>query len=200
MSVIMTTMRRKANEMAKRYRGIDLNNLIWDLIEDWDAAVLGFGDGNGFASWCDTMVDNVPAAERKALSYDGAVRSRSSDPVHYTDYRGMPFFDPGNLTYSRAFHSLVMYANPNFNSTQGNWNNKTKGDLIEAALGAAWRNPADPEWASFRDRLEAVVYATIALENALADVDVEVGKNAMLWADFVDELRIVLRRRQGPAA
>ena len=95
---------------------------------------------------------------------------------------------------------MVMYANGKFNSTQGDWNNKTKGDLIEAALGAAWGNPADPEMASFRDRLEAVVYATIALENMLADVDVEVGKNAMLWADFVDELRIVLRRRQRRAA
>ena len=126
MSVIMTTL-LKANEMAKRYRGIDLNNLIWDLIEDWDAAVLGFGDGNGFASWCDTMVDNVPAAERKALSYDGAVRSRSSDPVHYTDYRGMPFFDPGNLTYSRAFHSLVMYAHGNFNSTHGGLEQRDEG-------------------------------------------------------------------------
>ena len=82
----------------------------------------------------------------------------------------------------------------------GDWNNETKGNLIEAALGAAWGNPADPEMASFRDRLEAVVYATIDLENALAGVDVEVGKNAMLWAAFVDELRIVLRRRQGPAA
>ena len=53
---------------------------------------------------------------------------------------------------------------------------------------------------SIRDRLEAVAYATIALENAFANVDVEVGKNAMLWAVFVDELRLVLRRRHCRAA
>ena len=129
------------------------------------------------------------------MSHDGAVRSRPGDWVDFIDSNGVKYFDPTNLTYARAFDSLVMHADGKFQSTQGWWKNGTKGDLCECALALAWRDPAASEWAGFRDRLEKVVYAVIELETAFTLVDWQVRHGQFLWSAFIDELRRILSRR-----
>ena len=72
--------------------------------------------------------------ERKTFSHSGALLTRGLQPVHYIcPVTGDRYFDPGNYIYSMSFNMFFPALTDRYN-----WNQETKGDIIEALMGLAY--------------------------------------------------------------
>ena len=82
-------------------------------------------------------MENILHAERKTLSYSGAIRCRDTaqDPVDWCGASTGDVFDPGNTVYARALEMLC----PGLRRERG-WNNETAGDIFEACLGRVYED------------------------------------------------------------
>jgi len=73
----------------------------------------------------------LPAAYRKTLSHEGAVRSTSTlHPIHGCDDHIGNYFDPGNKVYAMTLRAVC----PEL--LQVGYNDNTLGDICEAWLAA----------------------------------------------------------------
>ena len=167
------------------------------LIIAWDSAV-GHMNCQGFAEWIDDIMMNMSKLSRKSLSHRGAVRvTRPRDEQYtcWTDARAggvpVPYFDAGNYTYARAARSALLWARHDQPAVNASYNDETWGDIIECGLAMAYDVP-DPGNVSFRDRLEALVLATMDLTSFLPGLVCE----AEMWAYVIDDIRIILLRAE----
>ena len=167
------------------------------LIIDWDAAV-GHMNCQGFAVWIDDIMMNMRKPIRISLSHRGAVRVTRPRDGQYTcwaDARAggvpVPYFDAGNYTYARAARSALLWARHDQPAVTAFCNDETWGDIIECGLAMAYDVP-NPANDSFRDRLEALVLATMDLTSFLPGLVCE----AEMWAYVIDDIRINLLRAE----
>ena len=164
------------------------------LIIAWDAAVENM-NCQGFAVWVDDIMMNMSKPSRKSLSHRGAVRVTRPRDEHvspcWTDARAggvsVRYFDAGNLTYARAAQSALLWGRHDQPAVAAFYNDETWGDIIECGLALAFDVP-DNGNISFRDRLEALVLATMDLTTALSSLVLE----AKMWAYTIDEIRLIL--------
>ena len=109
-----------------------------------------------FRSWLD-----LPKTDRKAWSYCGGLRTRSSEAAELifrpcVEYRVEDYFDPGNDIYAYAFKSLW----PRVASENG-LGVVSIGDIFESVLGFQWIHHARTSegWLSVAQWIDAYVYA-----------------------------------------
>ena len=97
---------------------------LQDLITNMDTKVFS----HLVQAWMD-----MPRSTRKNLSYNGALRSRQGDPVHYhCPVTCQNYFDPTNWIYENALKLLA----PEL--TNFPWNAETRGDICESIMGFAF--------------------------------------------------------------
>ena len=100
---------------------------------------------------------------RKFLSHFGAVeKTDPKHPCHYhCELSGKEYFDPGNWCYSLVFDIITGQSL----NKDINWNQETKGDIIEGLLGYHWfRERIFPEfqWVAKGDVIERHVPRALA--------------------------------------
>ena len=100
-------------------------------------------------------------------------------------------FDAGNYTYVRAARSALLWARHDQPAVVVSYNDETWGDIIECGLAMAYDVP-NPANDSFRDKLEALVLATMDLTSSLTGLVCE----AQMWAYVIDDIRIILLRAE----
>ena len=131
---------------------------------------------------------------RKALSYDGAMRSFPGEMVHWIDdSTGMGYWDATNKIYARALAAALLYRPCGPSADLGPLNDESMGDILEGFMALAWHRPDCPWCCRRRDLIEDMVRATVALRGNLPQLSFDGG--AGQWAFDVDELRIDYARR-----
>jgi hypothetical protein len=129
---------------------------------------------------------DMSKANRKLLSHSGALLSRETRcPVDYVSSEGLRFFDPGNYVYALAFDMLWPKLTAEYN-----WNNETKGDIMEAFMGLAFeknkaRDMANQKWLEQASILAAYIdemsYQVWSLSVACGSLSI------LLWVERVRE-------------
>ena len=83
---------------------------------------------------------SMKRADRKFLSYFGAINHTEGTPIHYSCVLlGKQYFDPSNYIYAIAF--VLLYGCPNFEELRPGGerlNDESKGDVLEGLLGYVW--------------------------------------------------------------
>ena len=88
-----------------------------------------------FGEFIDLWMDKLSRELRKRLSYSGALRSGSGDPVHYIcKHTEQGYFDPSNAIYDMA----LCFLEP-LGLQIRKWNAETRGDICEALLGLSYQ-------------------------------------------------------------
>ena len=109
----------------------------------------------------------LPRRTRKDFSYNGAVKSRYGDPVHYKcPFTGQIYFDAMNKVYSWTLSimcPLLMEAM--------NWNREMHGDICESVMGAHY------EWSITVPRTRPEMLGTISPE---------FGRNLKFCSELID--------------
>ena len=168
---------------------------IREIVKEADGLVSA-----GFGAEVHKIYD-MPKIPRKQLSYNGAVRSRDGDPVHWTDEHGRGYYDASNKVYHRVLEIVLLGCDYRLDLQTAGINENTSGDLIECVLAKAYFDEVNWAWA--RDPLENMchILETLNATYRLTARWTEWHKmDNREMAMLLDDIRVVFARRGSTTA